>query len=169
VAVAFCTRYPPSRRAAHTPEPAASTPEPLRANKGQRPLYGQHPVAGPHPSQPARSARPQGDRKKVTDCPQPWSGVAAVFQHPAACQASPYRSRFIHRVGSPGDETHIMRCRVSRAISSLGGLAFHSFSHALPPYGRIVCFQAFDVSVTCFCTTGKAVERPVPLRRPGGE
>jgi hypothetical protein len=50
-----------------------------------------------------------------------------------------------------------------------GGLLFLSFSHAIPPYGRVVCFQALDVSMTRFRTRGKAVERPMPVRWPGGE
>jgi hypothetical protein len=66
-------------------------------------------------------------------------------------------------------------CRIrSVAVERVPGrrsdrLAFLSFSHALPPYGRIVCFQALDVSMTRFRAMGKTVKRPVPLRRPGGE
>jgi hypothetical protein len=48
-------------------------------------------------------------------------------------------------------------------------LAFLSFSHALPPYGRVVRFQTLDVRMTRFRTMGKAVERPMPLGRPGGK
>ena len=67
---------------------------------------------------------------------------------------------------SPRTLKDLMRWCMSR---QLGQLAFLSFSHALPPYGRVVCFQTLDVSMTRFRTTGKAVERPMPLRRPGGE
>jgi hypothetical protein len=48
--------------------------------------------------------------------------------------------------------------------AQLHGLAFLSFRHALPPYGRVVCLR-----MTRFRTTGKAVERAMPLRRPGGQ